>query len=154
MTFSTAGAPAETHLEDSSKRENIIADHPRLVRYIKIFGFHHLKICARLRRPEGTAAADPGTPAATLNELGKRIRLEEGIKFGVHAHMWRQCENRREIDSVMDHLEQANVYFILDTGHMNLSGAGPVELAKHHGNPVIEFHLKDTKPEHRGGSKQ
>lgn len=154
VTFSNGGAPTEMHFEDPSKREKIIADHLRLVRYIKTFGCDHLKINTGSRRPEGTTAADLETMAATLNELGKRIRLEEGIKFGVHAHMWSQFENRHEIDYVMDHTDPANVYFILDTGHITLAGTDPVELAKKLGNRVIEFHLKDTKPEHRGGAKQ
>src|SRR5258708_7646396 len=74
VTFSNGGAPTEMHFEDPSKREKIIADHLRLVRYIKSFGCDHLKINTGPRRPEGTTAADLEVMARTLNELGKRIR--------------------------------------------------------------------------------
>jgi inosose dehydratase len=154
VTISNGGAPTETHFEDPSKREKIIADHLRLVRYIKGFGCDHLKINCGPRRPEGTTASDLETMAKTLNELGRRIRDEEGIKFGVHAHMWSQFENRREIDYVMEHTDPRAVYFILDTGHITLAGMDPVELAKQLGNRVIEFHVKDTKPDTKGGAKQ
>ncbi|MEP6533988.1 MAG: TIM barrel protein, partial [Bryobacteraceae bacterium] len=137
VTFSNGGAPTEMHFEDPSKREKIIADHLRLVRYSKTFGCDHLKINTGPRRPEGTTAADLENMSATLNELGKRIRLEEGIKFGVHAHMWSQFENRREIDYVMDHTDPKTVAFVLDTGHITLAGIDPLELAAKLGHRIV-----------------
>jgi inosose dehydratase len=80
--------------------------------------------------------------------------LQEGIRLAPHAHMWSQFENRREIDYVMEHTDAKNVAFVLDTGHINMAGIDPVELAKTLGNRVIEYHLKDTAPEHKGGAKQ
>src|SRR6266540_172648 len=94
VTLSNGGAPTEMHFEDASKREKIIADHLRLVQYIKKFGCDHLKINMGPRRPEGTTADDLKNMAATLDELGRRVREREGIKFAVHAHMWSQFENR------------------------------------------------------------
>jgi sugar phosphate isomerase/epimerase len=153
VSFSNGGAPTEMHFEDPAKREKIIADHLRLVRYSKVFGCDHLKINMGTRRPEGTSATDLEVMAKTLNELGKRVEEEEGIRFGVHAHMWSQFENRREIDYVLQHTDEKYVHFIPDTGHINLAGMDPVDLAKQLGHRVIEFHLKDTKPETRGGAK-
>src|ERR1035441_861468 len=34
-----------------------------------------------------------------------------------------------------------------------MAGMDPIALAKRLGNRVVEFHLKDTKPEDRGGTK-
>ena len=51
--------------------------------------------------PRAPTAADLKTMAATFNELGRRIH-DEGLKFGVHAHMWTQFENRREIDIIAE----------------------------------------------------
>src|SRR6185295_5733877 len=81
------------------------------------------------------------------------IQQEEGIQFRVHAHMWSQLETRREIDYILQHTDPNYVHFILDTGHINLAGIDPVDMAKQLGNRVIEFHLKDTKRETRGGAK-
>src|SRR6266545_6647891 len=38
------GSPLEMHFEDPSKRERLIEDHMRLVRFIKKLGCRHLKI--------------------------------------------------------------------------------------------------------------
>jgi inosose dehydratase len=147
------GGPLEMHFEDSSRRQKIIDDHMRLVRFIKLFGCDHLKINTGQRRPEGTTAEDLKTMAATLNELGQRIH-GEGLNFGVHAHMWTQLENRREVDAIAEATDPKYVQFVLDTGHVTMAGMDPVELTRTLGHRIIEFHLKDVKPEHRGGAKK
>lgn len=147
------GAPTETRFEDPSKHDRIYQDHLRLVRFIKNFGCDHLKINMGRRRPDGTTDEDLKHMADALQELGRRIH-DEGIRFGVHAHMWSQFENRHEIDYVMSHTDPKYVGFVLDTGHITMAGIDPVELAKKLGPRVIEFHIKDVKPENRGGAKK
>jgi inosose dehydratase len=147
------GGPMEMHFEDETRRQKILDDHLRLVRFIKRFGCDHLKINTGPRRPEGTTPADLKSMAATLNELGKRTS-GEGLKFGVHAHMWTQFENRREVDIIMETTDPKHVWFVLDTGHITVAGMDPVELTRALGHRIIEFHLKDVKPELRGGAKQ
>ncbi len=146
------GAPMETHFEDPSKHDKIYADHLRLVGFIKNFGCTHLKINLGGRRPEGTTPEDLKHIAHALNELGKRISAE-GVKLAVHAHMWSQFENRKEIDYVMENTNPKDVWFVLDTGHITMAGIDPLELARTLGHRVVEFHMKDTKPENRGGAK-
>src|SRR5215471_9136047 len=65
------GGPLEMRFEDASRRQKILDDHLRLVRFIKLLGCDHLKINTGTRRPEGTTADDLKTMAATLNELGR-----------------------------------------------------------------------------------
>jgi sugar phosphate isomerase/epimerase len=146
------GGPMEVHFEDPSKREKVITDHLRLVRFIKKFGCTHLKINLGPRRPTGTTDEDLKHMSATLNDLGRRI-TDEGLKFAIHAHMWSQFENRREIDYVMGHTDPKHVWFVLDTGHITMAGIDPVALARTLGHRIVEFHMKDTKPETRGGAK-
>src|SRR5207245_7215643 len=105
------------------------------------------------RRPAGTTDEDLEHMARVLTELGRRVSAE-GLKLGVHAHMWSQFENRREIDHIMGHTPAEHVAFVLDTGQITLAGIDPVTLARELGHRIIEFHLKDTKPEHRGGANQ
>lgn len=152
VTISNGGS-MEMHFEDESRRQKLLEDHMRLVRFIKLFGCDHLKINTGPRRPEGTTAADLKNIAATLNELGKRIS-GEGLKFGVHAHMWTQFENRHEVDAIMESTDPKHVWFVLDTGHITMAGMDPVELTRALGHRIIEFHLKDVKPELRGGAKK
>ena len=91
--------------------------------------------------------------AVVFNLLGRRISAE-GLKFGVHAHMWTQFENRHEIDTIVSATDPQHVWFVLDTGHITMAGIDPVELTRTLGHRIIEFHLKDTKPETRGGAKK
>jgi len=53
----------------------------------------------------------------------------------------------------MTHTDPKHVRFVLDTGHITMAGMDPIALAKKLGERVVEFHLKDTKPEDRGGTK-
>ncbi|HET8548913.1 MAG TPA: sugar phosphate isomerase/epimerase [Bryobacteraceae bacterium] len=151
VTISNSG-PMEMHFEDPTRHERIIDEHLRLVRFIRRFGCTHLKINTGPRRPEGTTAEDLRHMAAVLNEIGRRAS-GEGIKFAVHAHMWSQLENRREIDSVLGNTDPRHVWFVLDTGHITLAGIDPVELARSLGHRIVEFHMKDVAPEHRGGAR-
>jgi inosose dehydratase len=152
VTLSNGGPPTEMHFEDPAKRGKIIDDHLRLVRFIKHFGCDHLKINTGPRRPGGTTDEDLKHMSETLEALGRLI-TSEGIKFGVHAHMWSQLENRHEIDFVMANTDPKHVMFVLDTGHITMAGIDPLELARQLGPRVVEYHIKDTKPETRGGAK-
>jgi sugar phosphate isomerase/epimerase len=147
------GSPMDSHFEDPAKHEKIIQEHVRLAQFVKRLGCQHLKINTGGRRPTGTTQEDLEHMAAVLNRVGARVN-EEGLKFGVHAHMWSQFENRREIDYIMANTDPKHVMFVLDTGHINMAGIDPVELGRTLGHRVLEYHLKDTKAEWRGGAKK
>jgi sugar phosphate isomerase/epimerase len=146
------GGPLEVHFEDPARHPKLLEDHVKLGRFIRKLGCTHLKINLGPRRPTGTTDEDLGHMSKVLEELGRRLR-EEGIKLAIHAHMWSQFENRREIDHVLKNTDPKNVWFVLDTGHITAAGIDPVELAKTLGHRIVEFHMKDTKPEMRGGAK-
>lgn len=148
------GGRMEMHFEDPARHEKIVEEHLRLARFVKRLGCDHLKINTGPRRPAGTTAQDLRHMATVLDLLGHRINDEAGIKFGVHAHMWTQLENRREIDTLLAATDPRHVSFVLDTGHITMAGIDPVELTRALGHRIIEFHLKDTLPEHRGGAKK
>jgi len=105
------------------------------------------------RRPGGTTQEDLKNIAETLNILGKRIFGEEGMRFGPHAHLGSQLQNRNEIDFVLANTDPMHVGFVLDTGHITMAGMDPLALAKQLGHRVVEFHLKDTRPEDAGCTK-
>jgi sugar phosphate isomerase/epimerase len=146
------GGPMEMHFEDPSRHEKLTADHLRLGRFIRNFGCTHLKINLGPRRPEGTTQADLEQMSKVLEALGKKLK-EEGIRLAIHAHMWSQFENRKEVDYVLGHTDPKHVGFVLDTGHVTMAGMDPVELTRVLGHRIAEFHMKDTKPETRGGAK-
>ena len=148
------GGRMEMHFEDPARHEKILYEHMRLARFLKRLDCDHMKINTGPRRPTGTSDEDLKHMAAVFDMLGHRMSDELGLKFGVHAHMWTQFENRREIDAIMASTSPRHVWFVLDTGHITMAGIDPVELTRALGQRIIEFHLKDTKPEHRGGAKR
>jgi len=147
------GGRMEMHFEDSARHEKILEEHLHLVRFIKRLGCDHLKINTGPRRHGGTTDQDLKNMAVVFNLLGRRISAE-GLKFGVHAHMWTQFENLHEIHTILGATDPRHVWFVLDTGHITMAGIDPVELTRTLGHRIIEFHLKDTKPETRGGARK
>jgi inosose dehydratase len=144
------GGPMMMQFEDTAAADRIIDEHLKLVRWIKGFGCTHLKINTGQRRPEGTTKDDLQQMAKTMNDLGKRIS-DEGLKLG--AHLWTQLQDRKEIDQLMESTDPHHVYMVLDTGHITMAGIDPVELTKTYVDRIVEFHMKDCKPEDRGGHK-
>jgi sugar phosphate isomerase/epimerase len=147
------GGPLEMHFEDPARHPKLIEDHLRLGRFLRHFGCRHLKINLGPRRKDGTTDEDLKHMAAVLSKLGSKLRKEAGIRLAVHAHMWAQFENRKEVDYIMSHTDAKDVGFVLDTGHITMAGMDPVELTKTLGHRIVEFHMKDTKPEWKGGAK-
>jgi len=142
-----------THFEDPAQRQAVIENHLGVVRFSKKFGCDHQKTNLGGRRPEGTTQEDLRNIAETLEILGHRSLEEEGIPFGVHAHLGSQFQTQSEIDYVMANTDPRHIRFVLDTGHVTMAGMDPIALARRLGNRIVEFHMKDTKPEDRGGTK-
>ncbi len=152
VTISNSG-PMEMGFEDPSRHPAVLRDHLKLAKFIRGFGCDHLKINLGGRRPAGTTKEDLRNMAQVLGELGKRT-LTEGVKLAVHAHMWAKFETRAEIDFVLGNTDPDHVWFVLDTGHITLAGIDPVKLTRELGHRIVEFHMKDTGPEHLGGAKR
>jgi inosose dehydratase len=150
----TGGAQGgSTRFEDPRERQTVIDNHLNVIRFSKKFGCDHQKTNLGSRRPGGTTEEDLKNIAETVEMLGRRSFREEGIPFGVHAHLGSQLQMENEIDYLMAHTDPEHVRFVLDTGHITMAGMDPVGLAKRLGKRVVEFHLKDTRPEDRGGTK-
>jgi sugar phosphate isomerase/epimerase len=150
----TGGARGgSTRFEDPAARRDVIENHLGVVRFAKKFGCDHQKTNLGRRRPEGTTQEDLKNIAETVQILGSRSLNEVGIPFGIHAHLNNQFQTQGEIEYVMANTDPKYVKFILDTGHITMAGMDPIALTKKLGHRIIEFHLKDTKPEDRGGTK-
>jgi inosose dehydratase len=141
------------HFEDPASRQAVIENHLGVIRFSKKFGCDHQKTNLGPRRPGGTTQEDLKNIAETLEILGQRSLEEEGIPFGVHAHLGSQFQGQNEVDYVMANTDPKHVRFVLDTGHVTMAGMDPVALARRLGHRIVEFHLKDTKREDRGGTK-
>jgi inosose dehydratase len=139
---------------DPRERDATIADHMKLVSFIKWFGCDHLKInCgSRPKDIDEHRAEYCREMAVTFNEIGRRM-TDLGMKFGVHAHLGSPFQIREEVDRVMDLTDPKHVYFVCDTGHVTMAGMNPVEITRTYVSRIIEYHIKDVAPEHRGGFK-
>ena len=150
-TVSNSG-PLNMRFQDPAARDEVIADHLRLVRFIKAMGCDHLKINCGAPNPGGNTEEIYREQAKTFDELGRRIS-DMGLKFGIHAHLWSQFETPRDVERILELTDPNHVYFILDTGHVTMAGMDSLALTKQYGHRIIEYHLKDVAPQHKGGYK-
>ena len=90
--------------------------------------------------------------STTFNELGKRM-TDLGMKFSAHAHLNSSFETAQDVENIMERTDPKHVYFICDTGHTTMAGMDPVKLTRDYTSRIIEYHLKDVLPEHKGGYK-
>ena len=139
---------------DPRERAGTIEDHVKLLRFIRWFECDHVKInCGR--RPadiDQRRAEYCREMAVAFNELGKRT-TDLGMKFGIHAHLGSPFQVKEEVDRVMDLTNPGHVYFVCDTGHVTMGGMDPVQVTRTYHPRIIEYHIKDTAPEHKGGFK-
>jgi inosose dehydratase len=151
ITGGILGEP--TDFADPALRDRVVESHFQMARFSRRFGCDHQKTNAGRRRPEGTTPADLKEIAITLEAMGRRMKEELGIRFGVHAHLFSQIQNLNEIDYVMENTNPDHVGFVLDTGHITMAGMDPVALGKRLGKRVVEYHFKDTAAADRGGAR-
>jgi inosose dehydratase len=131
----------------------VIENHFNMARFSRRFGCQVQKTNTGRRRPEGTTDPDLKVMAGTLDALGKRMSEELGMQLGVHPHLGSQLQNRHELEYIMANTDPKHVGLVLDTGHFTMAGMDPLEMGKRYAKRVLEYHLKDTKPEDRGGTK-
>jgi inosose dehydratase len=132
----------------------VIENHFAMARFSRRFGCQVQKTNTGRRRPGGTTDEDLKVMAGTLDALGKRMSEELDMQLGVHLHLGSQVQSQHELEFIMANTDPKYVGLVLDTGHFTMAGMDPVAMGKRYGKRVLEYHLKDTRPEDRGGTKQ
>jgi inosose dehydratase len=66
---------------------------------------------------------------------------EAGLLLALHPHAGTLVETAEDIEAV---LEQGEPDWCLDTGHLAIGGADPVEFARSHAERIVHVHLKDV----------
>ncbi len=153
VSITGGAAGGSTHFEDPSARQAVIDNHFNMARFSRRFGCQVQKTNLGRRRPGGSTEADLQVMAGTVNALGKRISEELDMQLGIHAHLGSQLQTQHELEFMMDNTNPKHVGLVLDTGHFTMAGMDPLAMGKKYGHRVLEYHLKDTKPEDRGGTK-
>lgn len=76
----------------------------------------------------------------TLDEVSK-IATALGLVATVHPHVGTHIETAPEVERF---LASSPLPLCLDTGHLLIGGADPVDIARRHGHRVAHVHLKDV----------
>jgi inosose dehydratase len=95
------------------------------------------------------AAWSPRVPleAADWRRVGENLEsLSElaagnGLGLALHPHVGTLVETADDIDAVLAHGE---LDWCLDTGHLAIGGANPVEFVRRHAERIVHVHLKDV----------
>jgi inosose dehydratase len=153
VSITGGSATGSTRYEDLDSRTAVIDNHFNMARFSRRFGTQVWKTNTGRRRPEGTTDPDLKVMAGTLDVLGKRMREELGMQLGVHPHLGSQIQLQHELEYIMDNTDPKNVGLVLDTGHFTMGAMDPLVMAKRYGKRVLEYHLKDTRAQDRGGTK-
>ena len=77
---------------------------------------------------------------ANLDKLEK-VAAEYGVLAVIHPHVGTMVETGDDVERV---LAGSKIGFCLDTGHMMIGGADPVEFARRHADRIKHVHAKDV----------
>jgi len=69
------------------------------------------------------------------------LASEYGVTVALHPHVGTLIETAAQVERA---LELVEVGWCLDTGHLLIGGADPVQFARRHGERVVHVHLKDV----------
>lgn len=72
----------------------------------------------------------------------ERVAAEYGVLAVIHPHVGTMVETSDDVQRV---LEGSRIGFCLDTGHMFIGGADPVEFARAHADRIKHVHAKDVR---------
>jgi inosose dehydratase len=67
-----------------------------------------------------------------------------GLAVALHPHAGAVVETEAQIERILD---ASTVPCCLDTGHLTIGGADPVEFARRHADRIVHVHLKDVDAE-------
>ena len=74
-------------------------------------------------------------------ECVEELAADRGLKVALHPHYGTAIESRRDIEQV---LENSPVSLCIDTGHLAVAGADPVEVVESASDRIGHVHLKDV----------
>jgi inosose dehydratase len=81
--------------------------------------------------------------AANLELIGELVAAR-GLTMALHPHAGAVIETDSEIERI---LAESDVPCCLDTGHLAIGGADPVEFVRRHAERIVHVHLKDVDAE-------
>ena len=95
------------------------------------------------RRPQELDDDGWARLAHNLSEIDAVV-ADQGLTLALHPHAGTLIETAEQVERA---IEAVDVGWCLDTGHLTIGGADPVEFARSHGDRVVHVHLKDVDAE-------
>lgn len=132
-------------ITDSATREENLKRGMAIGRFLKAIGGSILNFAGGTR-PEPSPAAAFAEFGKLLNELGKRLRDDLGIRLGIHPHRGHLVENAEDIARAMDSTRPEFFSLCPDTGHLLAAGADPLTIFRTYRSRIIYTHYKDYDP--------
>jgi len=74
-------------------------------------------------------------------ETVRELAAEAGLRLALHPHAGTLVETADDIEALLEHGE---LDWCLDTGHLAIGGADPVEFVRSHAARIAHVHLKDV----------
>jgi len=150
------GFAVYSHMHDTARRRELIDYHLRVARFLKPAGgryiAHLLAPAANLGNgdDESYRSMDRKATIANVNEVGKRVVEETGIRIAYHAE---QGDIRAGIyGRLLDSTDERYLAFLPDVGHFAACGLAPLEICKKYRSRMIATHLRDVIPAAGPGS--
>ncbi|HEY8548374.1 MAG TPA: sugar phosphate isomerase/epimerase family protein [Vicinamibacterales bacterium] len=132
-------------VSDPAKLEENIASGMRVGRFLKEVGGEILNLAGG-PRPQPDPTAEFQAFAKLVNELGKRLQGEYGIRLGYHPHRGHLLETHEEIARAMEMTDPRYFSLCPDTGHLLAAGSDPLKVFKTFRSRIIYMHYKDYDP--------
>lgn len=138
--------PALYHVldvQDPSRRRENLDEGLRVGKFIHEAGGSILNLAGGKRPADGCTPEDFRVLTEVVNELGKRLRDEWGIRLCYHSEVGLIGQNQEEITRIMDSTRPEYLSFCPDTAHLLAAGCDVLGLFRTYRSRIIHVHFKD-----------
>jgi inosose dehydratase len=132
-------------VSDPSKYQENIESGLRVGKFLKTVGGNLINLAGG-GRPQADPTAEFKAFARLVDELGKRLEEEYGLRLGYHPHRGHLLETGDDIRRAMDMTNPKYFSLCPDTGHLLAGGSNPLDVFKAYRSRIIYMHYKDYDP--------
>ena len=138
--------PALYHVlavNDAARRRDNIEEGMRVGKFVHHVGGGILNLAGGKRTPESSLQNEVQVLAEVVDELGKRLREEYGVRLCYHPEVGLIGQNREELARIMDATNPDYFSLCPDTAHLLATGCDLVEVFRTYRSRIIHVHYKD-----------
>ncbi len=138
--------PALYHVlpvNDAARRRENIEEGLRVGKFIHEVGGGILNLAGGKRQPGGNLPKEYRIFAEVVNELGKRLQEEYGVRLCYHPEIGLIGQNREELARIMDLTRPEYFFLCPDTAHLLAAGCDVLEIFRIYRARIIHVHYKD-----------